>query len=182
MIPSDDEIQKFFQDINPASFVESGPMTTAEHSGDDYPYRSYEEFKLANLSLLVDDPLTSFATLVTGTHVRSFRPRETETTSEFCARLHVEANLMEAQFAFVASLGRAANKAIDNSDPFLEVSDDTYFDTMNWFAESIKPGDVRTNFGMYSLSEKVVYESDFPGGVDPSYTMILEGRRLLQDS
>lgn len=181
--PSDDEIEKFFEELTPADFLKA-PQTEFQHVDEDFPHHGsdmFEQFVLTNLSQTDRDDAVYFAVIHNGVAWRRFEMAD-ENLVEFMRRVAIQSSEFGTQWLFMAVPGEASMRGMfDPNDPAsIQRARESgmLLDVTNWYAESVEPTSQEMRYGivMNDDGERQIIESTVPSGVNPAFQKVLHIR------
>lgn len=180
-IPSDDEIQRFFDSIKPEDFLKKPDVAASEVDNELFPRHGdneFERFWLDNLQRLAQDE-EPFAALHNGTEHRRYLPLEDEDLAEFLVRVTQDAKQFDAKWFFVGTPGEASMGAVfdptDSKDVENARRSGRMMNVTNWYAESVEPDSRGTRFGIifHEGEEQRIVQSTYEQGANPAFRRVL---------
>lgn len=180
--PSDDEIKRFFENLDPADFTaKPRPTTDFKHADEDFPHHGgdmFDQFVLRHLSQTDQGNQPYFAVIHNGDAWRLFEMSD-ETLSEFMTRVTIASVSFGTQWLFMAVPGEASMRGVfDPKDPAsIQRAREAgmMLHVTNWYAESVEPMSEEMRYGiiMDDDGERQIIESTAPNGVNPAFQKVL---------
>lgn len=180
--PSDGEIKRFFENLEPANFTaKPRPTTDFKHADEDLPHHGsdmFEQFVLRHLSQTDRSEVAYFAVIHNGNAWRFFEMSD-ETLAEFMTRITIASVSFGTKWLFLAVPGEASMGGMFNPDDPESIqrarNAGMMLNVTNWYAESIEPTNEAMRYGivMDDDDKRQIIESTAPNGANPAFRTVL---------